>query len=124
MLQVENHRACLDQAGIVNDGKEGRPCCAGFPEQELDDRLPTPGIQARSRLVRYQDPAACAGPPPRDRDPLLLAARQVGDLPAPARHPERVNNSRARVVAVTPGRQPTNQLVTRTLARSTAPGLD
>ena len=27
---------------------------------------------------------------PRDRDPLLLAARQVGDLPAPARHPERV----------------------------------
>ena len=58
----------------VNDGKEGRPCCVGFPEQELDDRLPAPRIEARSRLVRDQD-RRLVQERPRDRDPLLLAAR-------------------------------------------------
>ena len=75
-------RSAIDHVGdrrqlrIVRHQHQRRPARAVDVEQQLDDRLPGGAVEIAGRLVGEQD-RRIVGERPRDRDALLLAAREL-----------------------------------------------
>src|SRR5687768_1113258 len=85
------------ELGVVRDEHQRGLPDAVDPEQQLDDRMAGVAVEISGRFVREQQ-RRLVGERPRDRDTLLLAARELRRIVVPAVLQSHFRKQRARAI--------------------------